>query len=578
VLWVLGLLSLLLLVKWLLIVVPYEGIAITDERNYFRIAETLSKFRLPNDAHYPPLYPLLLAPGFWFAGGSLKALVALGVIYSSLSVVPTYAFARVLLPRAWAGLATLATCLLPWHYILPRSLWGETVFAGLFIGAGFMAMWAPRRNRWWWDATFGLALGMLYLTRYISLVLLPVLLLVWGLREWGQQAGDDDVRGISRLLRLGMVIAIAAAAYGWWVVGLALKPNLSISDALGFVITGNTDPAQLTLSRLWLYVRWYLAYLVVITIPVLGLLLQSFRQAAEEWASRRHPTLYARAVAFAVASSGALLVASSRHSWRAYYNFPDPERIMGRYLAVMAPVFLVLAFAALWNAPDHPFRSRLSAGVWLLGVPAGLVYVAHRTILGNWLVPFQTAQLSDRGAPEGFVVYLLGGAFWPLAAMPLVTAAVLYIWRSRWAWGPAILLGALAIQLLWPMPAYQAHLHGYEDGAFHGVQIEKALKQAEPDRRRVVLGISEHVVGDSGLKQLFGPEYGTRRFNVTVRINTRIRGLRADTILVPAGTSIDALAKTPEYMLVRASEISTHTAVVATWERHQRGYALIRAE
>jgi len=545
--------------------------SILDEVIYYNSAKILSQFRLPGGVEYPPLYPMLLAPAFWFFGDSLKSLIALNVVYSSLTVVPIFALARMVLPRRHALAATLVTCLLPWNYVMPRTLLSENIYTALLLSAGLFALWAPRRARWAWDGGFGLLLGLLYLARYISLPLIPVLLIVWWMREWGQHAEDLERGALDRLGRFALVLVVAAITFGSWAALQTATTDVTLAHAMGFVITSKTNAAQLTLGRLSLYAAWYGAYLVLLAAPVVGLVLQAMRQATLDWRKDRFPNLYVRFVVFSAAIGAALFVASTRHSWRAYYNYPEPARIMGRYLVVLGPLLIILAFAALVRRRQHPFKSPTGGVLWLFVVPGVLVYAAYRVVLGDWLLPFDIAQITDRGSVDAFAVLLTGNGFWILTGAAIAVAGFFYLSRTR-AGGVSAVTVLLMLWLLWPLPAYLAHLQGYQDAAAHGNRVAKSLEGRVPPPGKwpkATVGVSERLIDSSALTDALGAARARAGYTRTVRNSLRFARLRANI------AGLDSPVFEADYVLVDAAELTQDSHVIAEWTHRGQAVALV---
>ncbi len=430
----------IVLAKLLFVTSSASGPAIIDEIAYFNYATEMSQGTMYLGSHYPPMYPISLIPAFLF-GEPYRVALILNAIYSSLMAFPVYAIARLVMGRKMSVATAVLAALLPYHYVLPRFLMSENIYFPLVMTAVFMVLWRPQRRVWIWDASTGVVFAVLYLTRYVSLPLIPVFLIVWWMREV-QISGRFLLDARSRW-RFVLMLFCFGAAFAPWVL-LQLFRDQSLALALGFGITSRTDPAQHTLVRLWVFVRMYLAYFVLLAAPVLGLVLFAFR---ETWRDRAI-NAYTRTVAALGLVALSLLVALSRHSWRANYNYPDPYRIMGRYTIYLAPLFLIVALATLVRLmKTRQDTSRLSWGhcIWGLVVPLAMIFFSYFAVLGNYAMPFSSASITDRGSIDAYRIILLGHWFWPLVAGSLCLGLVgIYLGR-RGARTAAILVVTLGV-------------------------------------------------------------------------------------------------------------------------------------
>jgi|GEM_PF-3321220 len=431
-LWPLGIFVALVGFKLVFVTWPTLGATISDEDVYWRLSRILFDGVFYQGTKYPPLWPAAIAPAHLFGEHAYRAALVLAALYSSATVLPVYALARHIARRPYAVAATLLCALLPYHYVLPRTLMSENLYFPLFMMCVWMVIYRPKRHAAVFDLGTGVAIGALYLTRYVTLAALPAFAVAWWLREWeraGRWTLDRAAWG-----RLVAVVMGFVAVFGPW-VWIERGYGLAIRTTLGFGVASNSDPAQLTLERLSWYARMYAAYFVLIAAPLFGLMMLAPVQVWKE----RALNAYTRFFWLTVLLSGGLWAAMSRHSWRAAYNYPEPLRIMGRYAIYFGALYIVLALLTLagWERIERVARPGAlthvafkQAALTLL-LPVALVVVSYLTVLGDWVLPITERMITDRGAVDAYRIQLMGAWFWVIALGALAAVSASMWWTRR---------------------------------------------------------------------------------------------------------------------------------------------------
>jgi hypothetical protein len=172
-----------------------------------------------------------------------------------------------------------------------------------------------------WDCLTGFALGLLYLTRYISLALIPFLLLVWWLKPF---TGAERIFRLypRKLVYLSAVLLVTALTYLPWII-VGNVNGLPLSQMLGFGIAADTNPVQLTVVNLLKWILLYAGYYILLAAPVLNMLLIGMGKKGswQDEETRWKIFMFVLLLAFGIAIV--------RHSWRADYNLELPKRLMG---------------------------------------------------------------------------------------------------------------------------------------------------------------------------------------------------------------------------------------------------------
>jgi hypothetical protein len=280
--------------------------------------------------------------------------MALNAIFASNIVFPLYLLARRFLTQKYSLILIAIACVIPFQFLIPNRLLSENLYFPLLLWCVYLAFVLPEnpKQRWLWDSLTGLFFGLLYLTRFISLAIIPFLMLIWWLKPF------DGVRGIFHLnwKKIGhafLIIAVTGLVYSPWIF-IGIHNGLSLKECLGFGITASTNTQQLTILNLLIWLLLYLAYFILLAAPVLNV----FAIAMQVFYPRKIETdensRWLWSLLFLLMGFSAAVV---RHSWRAFYNLEMPERIMGRYVIYFVPLFLLTGFIGISGFRKNRYRS-----------------------------------------------------------------------------------------------------------------------------------------------------------------------------------------------------------------------------
>ncbi len=454
-----------------------------DEMEYFSLAYYLgagSLFRAVDPIHYPPLYPLFLTSLIPFGLRAFDLIKIMNVLLSSSIVFPIYLTARQNLDARRSAWAAAAACLLPFHLVFPRRIQSENLYFPLFCWAQYMLSAYPKQphRRTGWDALSGACLGALYLTRYITLAILPAFLLAWWLKN---ERAEDSKAGFStnKMLRLALLFASSMIVYAPWVLA-GMRAGFAFKDMLGLFITGQVEnPAQLDFAHLLKWVLIYGAYLILMAAPVLPLVISVIPHVFSSECKR--------AIRHWFPTTGALVglysAAVVRHSWRANYNAELPMKIMGRYLIFLAPIFLISAMLSLAEMEKQGRQPNWKIILSIFIIPTLMILSAYLIVVQKTMLPIHPQALNELGAVDGYLVSLLDWRFFAIL-LPDYLASALALARSKFKSHMLILsLGLCAFYLL-RLPAYYSILQPEQTYSQTGAQIAGALVERYPQEYR----------------------------------------------------------------------------------------------
>jgi hypothetical protein len=303
----------------------------------------------------------------------------------------------------------------------------------------------------------GVVLGLMFLTRFIALPLIPAFLIVW----WLKVRSQDLARRVSRgmIQRATLVLLPLAGLVGGWVAAGASR-EVPLAQLLGFSIASTPNPDQLTLSRLALWVVFYACYVALIAAPFLGVLLPALVRRRDLGLTPEQR----RWLSAVVLVGAALLVACVRHSWRSNYNYPAPSKIQGRYLLYFVPLLLATVVVAIQRLPLRPLTPSRWLGVVLA---AGGITVAGFAVLFKGFVFLGHPLPLAINSPEGYVVEGLGGKVFASVCLAIVAATAALVGRDRRAALVALALGVVMLYGMGDQAIYRTRLLPWQAANVH---------------------------------------------------------------------------------------------------------------
>lgn len=447
----------------------YGPVHFDDEIRYWLTASQLhtGKFSVFELHHSPPLYAIALLPALAIfpAAEIYGAIKVLNVLFITSVIFPAYLLMRQFAGRRFSLLIAALILLLPAQMVMPRLVMSENLFYPLFLWGVYLAFIpntaSQSKLRWLENIFFGIICALMVLTRYLALPIIPMLFLIWWLRPFH---GEHSRLLISKhkVLHAASIFVPFALVMGVW-IALGVRENVPIKEMIGFGVANNPDPAQLGRRRLVMWASFYLSYVALMLAPHLGVLLAAVSQLrARNWREPVNRWLIAISLI-----SASFLVTATRHSWRARYNYPEPETIQGRYIFYLAPLFLIALFAILKNV-KLPRLSR--SGYWLVVILLGELVILAYAIIFHGLVFLDRPMRMSLNSPDGYLFESLGLGY---LAPVLVVLGISVRWmESR----RQVLLAALSIVLagiyLWGnWQVYQKILKPMQDPNYPAIQL-----------------------------------------------------------------------------------------------------------
>lgn len=355
-----------------------SGPAYPDELTYKLNACAIFALQKYATAHYPPLYPLVLAPALFFKHW-YEVMLVQNAFWSSLVVPATWFLARAANVRH-PLLAALLAGLLPMHIVYTNLLLSENLFVPLFVIAVALALRGDKRGNV--EALgFGFVLGITHLTKYLFLPALPLLFGAW---LYSRSMNMPDTRSES-LLRRYRPAFLVLASYGvvmgaWLIYGLA--SDFYLRQLFGLGISGGIAQAA-TGGSLLMWVAAYSSYVILAWLPIWGMIVIWASQFSDKALRIRLDTQQRLFLVLALLLLGCYWLLAVQHSFGAGYNYPVPQRLIGRYLMHLSPIMLVVGLWFLERIVERkaPFRD-MKACIGI-GVLVGFSFLAWEILFNK---------------------------------------------------------------------------------------------------------------------------------------------------------------------------------------------------
>ena len=421
--------------------------------------------------HYPFLYPLMLLFTYSVKNYTFLCILLANFVFASSIVFPLYLLGRRVLNRMHSLILIAIASLIPFQFLIPNRILSENLYFPLLLWCLYLAFTRPQddKQRLAWDCLTGVAFGLLYLTRFISLAVIPFLLLIWWLKPFAGVERFFQLNGRKIFHALLMVLLTALVYYPW--VRISLNNGLTFKEALGFGITATTNAEQLTLSNLLIWMLFYAAYYILLAAPVFNLVIIVFKRV-RDWKLEDERGRWLASLGWLMAAFGAAVV---RHSWRAFYNLEQPERIMGRYVIYFVPLFLLTGLLGLESFRREDFKDGKRFALTALGLPAVLVVFSYLLVVSGNLITINPGFLQAEISIDGFYIKTLGGWFFVLLAA-LYGVSAYGLWHGKHRTG-LLLAALLALFYLWGEPVYMDYLDARSTYQKMGYTISEIILQ-----------------------------------------------------------------------------------------------------
>lgn len=409
----------------LVILEPVGPIVFFDELLYMQGARAMAGLEAYPSGQYPFGYPLLLAPAIALGAG-YPGVYLVNVVLSSLLPFAVWLLAREVAPRR-AVLAAGLSCLLPFHYLYPTQVMAESLYIPLFVAC----TWYAVRGRYDGPlaaAGFGALLASTFLTKYIALPGVVLLLVFWVFTL----AVSTRARRVPALAGACAGLAAGVVVAAWLVY--AGSQGIGVREALGGKVSGLKAGDLITLESVATWTLLYAASALLLCGPFLGVVLYRLAASVPRWWRPGSWGPMERLLLLFLMLAGGYVLVCVQHSAGALMNYPVPQRIIVRYLMHLTPLAVVigLAGAGVGGGPGRVVAAVAAAalvyGGWLLFYGSNVFGLPHWfadiPLYSADIMVFKTQGVAIGVALMAALLPFLGGAV-PLLAGALAVAVLL---------------------------------------------------------------------------------------------------------------------------------------------------------
>jgi len=316
-----------------------------DELLYKEKAEQIFNGKGFTSMHYPPLYSLMISIAFFFDDWYNSIQIINGIL-SSLLVVPIWLVSRMFLSKPKALLVILLVLLLPFQAIYPGYIMSENLFLFIFAFTVYFSLQGVN-TKIWKAGLFGLFLALGYLTKYLMLPAIPVLILIWVIVPLLQLENSLKFHNSKHfwINVLIMIFSLLIVLFIW--VSIAKTSGFTLIKALGLnYVKGMTSSNRLfsnngTLQDFLMWGSFYFAYLIFALLPYITLIFFSYPSFSFFKKNIFNTKRFIYLLLISLLTLDYWFVAT-QHSFRALYNYPVPAKLIARYLMQTFPFLIIL--------------------------------------------------------------------------------------------------------------------------------------------------------------------------------------------------------------------------------------------
>jgi hypothetical protein len=412
---------------------------------------------------------------FVFKGWAFEGIKLLNIFFSTSILFPVYFISRRMLDKKKSLIAAFLSCIIPFQLVFPRRIISENLFFPLFLWAMLITFVIPENKKYRlpWDLLNGAMVALLYLTRYITLAVLPFFMLSWWIKPFDGEK-SLQIPKKKKTYRFMLITAFFLAVFCPWPF-IGIKAGVPLELMLGFGITSRTTAAQLTFPKLMSWAALYACYFILVAAPVFHLVsISLFQIDLKRWRE-----FSSRWVLQVLAIMAGFYMAVTRHSWRALYNADLPASIMGRYLIVFSVLYFVIALNALSKFKPSNFRSKWQFLLFAQIVPFGMVVLAFLIVIKGNIIATDGELIKSLGSIDAFYIRILGRFFFPLIFI-IYGITNWFLWEGSHRKALAALTIGLIAFFTAGIPSYYQNLMGYQTYPWLANQIARQIFQSEP--------------------------------------------------------------------------------------------------
>jgi hypothetical protein len=357
---------------WLLTPIVHNYMLYSDTHVYAQMARQIHDgyLSIVSLNHYPPLYPFALQPIFFFSPRHIyDNLIIINVLLSTSAIFPIYLLTRQFLNKRKSLLFAVASACYPSQIFYSALFMSENLAYPLFFWAFYFCFSSPKEKKFTilWDVLAGIAIGLSWLTRYVTISLLPIFLVILWIKPdniSGLMGFAPTKKKFSRLLLIG---GIALIVFMLWVIP-GLFQGVDIKTLFGFYVESVGSKTSISLSDILFWSGISLSYFIVMVNPVLhqvfGSIKLPFMPGIATMRKWNTPSTF-WVVSLSMITLMFMYVVT-QHAWKASYNLDGPQNYIARYIIYLPVLFWLTGIMCVQNQKSSSARIVISGIISLL--------------------------------------------------------------------------------------------------------------------------------------------------------------------------------------------------------------------
>jgi hypothetical protein len=298
-------------------------------------------------------------------------------------------------------------------------------------------------------------MAAMWLTRYMTLPLIPIFLLVWWIKPDQENVMIQIRPTRGKLIRLSVIAAVIVIAYALWFIP-GISSGVGIRSMLGFDASGGGNTERLTLPLLGFWTGVSAGYLALILAPVLNILLISILS----WKQMKWDGITMRWVIAVTTITAMLFVEVTRHAWQAVYNFPEPDKYVGRYVLYISALVWLTAIILLKNKINISRWKIFACGL----LSAAIIFTGYQLFFNpTWII---TQSIINIRFIDVYSITFLQWVYL-LVIAGLIIGSSLLISKGKSRISAILLCGGILCMNLVVWPGYIETMKLYETPARH---------------------------------------------------------------------------------------------------------------
>ncbi len=287
-------------------------------------------------ATYPPAYPLLLSIPYLFKDMSIVYFLmkSINAIISSLIVIPAFLLAKEFLNEKKAWYAALLVGVLPATFSFTPYLMAENLFYPLFLASFYFVFKSFKEISYWWDIAAGVTIALLYLTKVLGLLFIPVVGIYFVYALWQKRFAQIPKKVI-------MALSFLIITTPWIIKKMAVQETTNAVSAVaggyGKEIFNIASPNFILPFITWTI--YYVAFLALASGVILFVF--SLKQLRE----RKNENEKGFVVLSVITTVVTILIAANHHATiKTTYPslfFWATGRLIGRYAEAVVPLVIL---------------------------------------------------------------------------------------------------------------------------------------------------------------------------------------------------------------------------------------------